>query len=382
MKGQTVDMWAGAAGTIVCAVVTLPAVIVGLQDDSDRLVPGWLWALLCLTFLVAQAASMWLWSLMSGRSAKLLFAVQVAVGPILFLTASTAGWIPIILVFTAAMSVHLVSLRVTASIIVLNTLTIGAGGWINYGALRLDSDQWTDVAVGALIYALLQVASALSVVGLLRETRMRRELAVAHAELAAASAMLAESSRTEERLRISRDLHDLIGHQLTVLTLELEVASHKATPEVAENVGRARQVARDLLADVRVAVGELRERAPQLRESIDRVVSSLPNLEVSVSVDDGIVADEDQASTFIRCVQEIVTNTIRHADATELSIVLTGDDDVVTLTAADDGLTNGEFEVGNGLRGLTERVEKLGGTTRIWTDNGFHVQATVPASRA
>lgn len=379
MKKYEAELWSGIASAAVCAVVLIPAVIGGLGDDSSRLIPGWLWAVGSVGFLAAQLTTMVLWS-NRPNPMRFLFGVQVLLGPALVLTSPATGWVQIILVFTAAMAAHVVSLRMTAFIVAGNTVVLVVVGWTNYGAGQLTADQTIEVMVGALIYLFLQAASVLSVYAMVRETSTRRELAVAHAELAAASAMLAESSRSEERLRISRELHDLIGHQLTVLTLELEVASHKAPPEVAENVGRARQVARDLLADVRVAVGELRRRAPRLRESIENIVTSLPHLEVHLSIDDDLVIDEEQATTFIRCVQEIVTNTIRHADATELWIRLTGDGDTLSLNAVDDGPTPNGFEIGNGLRGLNERVEKLGGTTRFWTDDGFHVRATVPAA--
>ena len=379
MRKSNADMWGAMVSTIVCAVVITPAIVGGLQSESVRLVPGAWWAAGSVAFLIVQLSAMWM-SSVRPVTARFMLGVQVLLGPVLVLTAPGAGWVPIILVFTAATAAHLVPVPTTIGIVVGNTIVLAVLGWMNAGAGPLTAGETTEIMLGALIYLLLQVATVLSVYSMIHEGHMRRELAVAHTELATASALLAESSRVDERMRIARELHDLIGHQLTVLTLELEVASHKASPAAAENVGRARQVARDLLADVRLAVGELRERAPRLRESLARIVNDLPDLAVRVDVDDDLVADEELSTVFIRCVQEIVTNVIRHAQASELWIELTGDGDTITLTAADDGSASDRFEIGNGLRGLTERVEQVGGTTRFWVDGGFRVRVTVPAA--
>src|SRR5690606_14700338 len=80
-----------------------------------------------------------------------------------------------------------------------------------------------------------------------------------NAELRATRALLAESSRLGERMRISRELHDLVGHHLTALSLNLEVASHLVSGQAHEHVRQAQSVARLLLSDVREVVSQLRE---------------------------------------------------------------------------------------------------------------------------
>ena len=219
----------------------------------------------------------------------------------------------------------------------------------------------------------------LSSATLVREQRLRRELSQAHVDLRAASALLSESARTAERLRISRDLHDLIGHQLTVLTLELEAAKHREGERAREHVDRANQVARDLLADVRQTVSELRTASSDLSEALRQVVRDLPDLEVSVDVAPGVQVDEEQAAALVRAVQEIATNTLRHADARELWIEVAARPPGVVLTAVDDGRGYRELVPGNGLRGLAERFEALGGGVQFDGANGFRVTATVPA---
>ena len=98
---------------------------------------------------------------------------------------------------------------------------------------------------------LFQVASAMSCLSVLREQRTRRELTAAHGQLRAATALLGESARSAERLRIARDLHDSVGHSLTVLSLELEAARHRPATEGKPHIERAGAIARQLLSEVR-----------------------------------------------------------------------------------------------------------------------------------
>ena len=93
-----------------------------------------------------------------------------------------------------------------------------------------------------------------------RRPRSRHGLAAANAELEATRELLAQSVRLAERARIARDLHDLLGHHLTALSLNLEIASHKADGEARERIDTAQSVTKLLLGDVRGVVGALRGR--------------------------------------------------------------------------------------------------------------------------
>src|SRR6185436_8055188 len=96
----------------------------------------------------------------------------------------------------------------------------------------------------AVMYAVFQLFAVLMAQTSLRERRLHEELAETNEELALAQGRLAETSRVAERLRISRDLHDLVGHQLSALALNLEVASHLATGPAGESVARSRTIAK------------------------------------------------------------------------------------------------------------------------------------------
>lgn len=227
-------------------------------------------------------------------------------------------------------------------------------------------------------YLLIQLATLLSSATLLREQRTRRKLAGAHVELKAASILLSESARTAERLRISRELHDLIGHQLTVLTLELETARHLDGDEARAHVERADRVARELLRDVRTTVGRLRTEAPDLERTLREMTDGLPGLSVSIEVSPAVRVGERESAAVVRAAQEIVTNTLRHADARQLWIEVVADDDDLILRARDDGRGARHIVSGNGLRGLRERFEELGGEVALDGREGFQVVARVP----
>ncbi|MGO1226527.1 MAG: sensor histidine kinase [Brachybacterium sp.] len=157
---------------------------------------------------------------------------------------------------------------------------------------RLGTESWAGIASG--FYLMIQLATVFSTLTLLREKRMRTELAQAHVDLKAAGILLAESTRTAERLRISRELHDLIGHQLTVLTLNLEAARHVGPDRAREHVARADAVARGLLRDVRSTVGELRTQPVDLQEALRSMVEGIPGLQVDIAVDPDLNLGEEQ----------------------------------------------------------------------------------------
>ncbi len=130
-----------------------------------------------------------------------------------------------------------------------------------------------------------------------------------------AQALLAKSSRLAERLRIAHELHDLIGHHLTALSLNLEVAGGKAKAHIETSQG----LAKELLSDVREAVGSLRAGGLELSGAIVVLVQDIPTPKVHVEVADALKIDDPQrAQVLLRVVQEVITNTVRHARAENL----------------------------------------------------------------
>jgi signal transduction histidine kinase len=333
-------------------------------------VPVALWILLFLGTLVASVAAVAERGPLTARRAA--YGAAVLGGWVVVLTASGAGLLPVLLVVLAALGPEIVDMPVNLAVIALNTVVIAVAT-----TRQLTGPAEVFMSVG--FYTLIQLASVFSVAAVRREQQLRRQLTQAHVDLQAASALLAGSARTAERLRISRELHDLLGHQLTVLTLELEAARHLPGEAAREHVERANRVAREVLADVRSTVGTLRTGpATDLAEALREVGRDLPGLAVTVEVAEDVEADEEQTAAFVRTVQEIVTNTLRHAGARELFVGVTREGGTIRLTAVDDGRGTPEVVPGNGLRGIAERFAALEGQVRYEGTNGFRVTARVP----
>lgn len=365
---------AGLIMSVLCGVLAVPVALEQAAGLASPLGPPWLWWVAYAAFLVALVVGGWLDEVVGVTATRALLALMVLAAAALVLIGASFGWLPIFLVVTAAISTYHLPGRVTAAIIVVNVRVAAVATLIAGESVQV-------AAVTGATYLLLQSASVLLLVTLHREEASRRRLVAAHAELAAAGAALAETSRTQERLRISRELHDLVGHQLTALALELEIATHTGA-DPGGHVARARALAGDLLTDVRTTVGQLRGRAPDLAATLERIAEQLPRPVVHVHVADGVAADEERTLAVVRCVQEILTNAIRHGDADtvwiDLSPVPGGG---LRLSARDDGRGPAADVVpGNGLRGLDERAGAFGGSVD-WgpaTPRGFVVTAVLP----
>ncbi|MEQ4302570.1 histidine kinase [Plantactinospora sp. B6F1] len=366
-RGIGTEEWSGIAMLVVAVVIAAP----GLLGAFDTAIPhGW-WIALFVLFMAAFLVAAYTPVPRPRRYAA--YAAAVVAAWTVVLTTPGQGLLPVLLVLTVAASAYVVPPWVGLIVVGLNTLVISFG----IGAPRRSP---ADVVGLVVFYLLIQAAALLSTVTLLREQRMRRELTEAHVELQAASVLLSESARTAERLRISRELHDLIGHQLTVLTLELETARHLDGAAARMHVERADRVARDLLGDVRSTVGQLRTETPDLEQTLRRMAGDLPGLDVTIDVSPDVRVSEEAGAAFVRATQEIVTNTIRHADASTLRISVTADDRDAVLDARDDGCGARDPVPGNGLRGLGERLRALGGDLSFDGGDGFRVTARVPAS--
>lgn len=193
-----------------------------------------------------------------------------------------------------------------------------------------------------------------------------------NAELRAARALLAESARVNERTRISRELHDLLGHHLTALSLNLEVAAHLSSGKARQHVGQAHTLAKLLLSDVREAVSQLRVGgAIDMAATLPPLAENVPGLEVRMELPDPFLIDDpERAQVLLRCTQEVITNTVKHAQAQHLWLVYTRTRDLIRLQARDDGQGSDAYRVGNGLRGLRERVIGYGGSVEVATASG------------
>jgi signal transduction histidine kinase len=208
-----------------------------------------------------------------------------------------------------------------------------------------------------------------------------------NSELRATRALLAESTRIAERMRIARELHDLIGHHLTALSLNLEVASHLANGAAAEHVRKAQATARHLLSDVREAVSELRQDdAIDLTQALRSLIEGVPGLTVHVDMPPRFsLEDPRRAQVLLRCAQEIITNCAKHAGARQLWLTFAyADANLLGLHARDDGRGVAQFKPGNGLSGMRERLAEFGGSVAVDTTvgEGFALTVRLPLGEA
>ena len=244
--------------------------------------------------------------------------------------------------------------------------------------------------VFAVLQALMYVgySSFTFITGLVakQQALAREEQRRLNTELRATRALLAESSRMSERLRISRELHDLLGHHLTALSLNLEVAGHLAEGKALEHIRQSHALAKLLLTDVREAVSEIREeRGIDLTNALRVLVEGVPALQVQLELPERLqIEDPERAQVLLRCAQEIITNTVRHADASHLSLRMTQGDFGIRFEAKDNGRGCARAKPGNGLRGMRERLSACGGQVDIITSpgQGFALDVRIPLEAA
>jgi signal transduction histidine kinase len=227
--------------------------------------------------------------------------------------------------------------------------------------------QWLACAVGA-------VAA--------RESRAHAELLRVNGELQATQGLLGDSARLAERLHISRELHDAVGHRLTALSINLDLAARRAQGEQAQAVREAHAVTRLLLGEVRQIVGELRTaRQLDLRRALLTLGAAVEEPRVRVSVPEDLAVDPLRAHALYRCAQEALTNAVRHARAALVSITLRREQDELVLEVVDDGRGTRPVVPGSGLRGMRERIEEAGGRLELDStgQGGLVVRAILPA---
>jgi two-component system sensor histidine kinase DesK len=188
----------------------------------------------------------------------------------------------------------------------------------------------------------------------------------------------AELALVAERDRVARDVHDVLGHSLTALSIKAELAGRLIDVDpvrARQELESIQETARQALAEVRSTVGGLRAA------NLDAELAAAPRVLADAGIETrllGTVADTDpRHRTLLAWVlRESVTNVVRHARASRVSIELTP----TGLVVADDGTG---FEVdggreGNGLRGMRERVSAAGGTVRLTGGHGTRVEVVLP----
>ncbi len=214
--------------------------------------------------------------------------------------------------------------------------------------------------------------------------RSRDALAAANADLIATRSLLAESTRSVERLRLSRELHDVVGHKLTALKLNLAALVRDPRAGQLPQVDLCATLADELLADIRGVVQQMRlHDNMDLRTAITTLAAPFPRPRAHVQINaNARVIGFDQAEAVLRAVQEALTNSARHGSAENIWIVLRDDAGALALDIRDDGRGRGAVVFGNGLSGMGERLQALGGTLQVERNaaGGVQLLALLPVS--
>jgi signal transduction histidine kinase len=289
-----------------------------------------------------------------------------------------SGTSPVLIVVFAVVSV--LSLSVLQAVVLLIAANVALGAtfflvWKTPAALQL-----------LLIYAGFQLFAGMAGHAMRRARASADELREVNANLLATRSLLAESARESERLRLSRELHDVSGHKLTALKLNLAVLAKDEAVGTRREFQAVRALADELLEDIRGVVSQLRRHEGiDLRNAFARLAEHLPSPRVHVEVaDDARVEDAERAATLVRLAQEALTNSARHAGAHNVWLRLTRDGDRLQLVIEDDGNVSGPLRAGHGVLGMRERVAELGGELEIGNAErgGLRLCARLPRERS
>ena len=263
--------------------------------------------------------------------------------------------------------------------------------------IAFSSNRWMAQAVGT--FALIAAAM------LLGEAARNRRAYIAEVEQRAfeAERTREEEARRrvdEERIRIARDVHDIVAHSLSIVTVQASAASQllDSDPERArESIDHIRTTSKEALGELRSVLDVLRtgEGSAPLAPAADiteleRLVQPVRDagLHVELNVQGDLAAVPAFASvSAYRIVQEALTNTVRHAKATSVTVALSVVAGRLEIEVVDDGASADDASAvpaGHGLRGMRERIEALGGSFVAGpaVPGGFRVHTTIPLSRS
>ena len=359
---------ADAALAVVVAAVTVISLVVDDRNDPERSVAWWGWALQAVQYV----ALVW------RRRAPLAVACVVAAAALLYGIANLPDP-PII--FAMVLAVYSVAAAGPRRISVPFTVVITVAGLVAFIV-----DRQTDAADVVVNYV---VGITSWVVG--DSMRGQRERARWLADRQQAEA---ERAAADERVRIARDLHDIVAHHLSVVVVQTEAAQEvlSVDPSRAEEAMAAvGDTARTALGELRRALGALRAdagRGPQAGlDGVADLVATVRGTGLAVELRDGVDGQPVAAvvgTTAYRVVQEALTNVLRHAAARKACVELDVADGSLVVQVSDDGRgvesTVSPAEAGHGLVGMRERVAALGGelVARPDPQGGFVVRAVLP----
>lgn len=355
----------------LAAAFTLAAIGYGLRLEVEASQRPLVWLLLAVTLLAILALD-WMPRHSPLRAAS--YVLQAACGFALIWMAPRTGIAPVVLVVLIAelgMEYRLRTVLVLAvAIDALLYLVLWRGG--HYAP-----------HIQVALYIGFQAFAALTTHYARSAESARDRLALVNADLLATRALLADSARDNERLRVARELHDVAGHKLTAMTLNLRALAADPAFAGRQEIALAQQLSSELLSDIRSIVQAMRfDQGLDLATALRALAAPLPRPSLRLQIEDSVrVTDPAIAEAVLRLVQEALTNSARHADADVVQVSLACRDGRLRIHVEDDGRVHGPVREGNGLSGMRERVAAVGGRIELGTsDRGaLRIDASLPA---
>jgi len=327
-------------GLAVFVVLYLFVVTAGFDDAQPRTEPVHVVAL----FLVAAVGIALLWTYGTDNGWENVILYVAVSGVTLLGTRKAITWV------------------VASSLVFVAYVTVGPGhvlAFSDWGSLLFSA-----MMASALVFTIKQM---IGYIALLRSTRQK----------------LAHTAVSEERLRFSRDLHDLLGHTLSLIVVKAEVVRRLVEQDPAAAAREAadiESIGRQALTEVREAVSGYRE--PEFATELDGARTALQDAGITVRiVQDATPLPSVPSKLFGWAIREASTNVIRHSGARSVTIVVHSSGEVATMEVSDDGVgRRTKVDAGTGLLGLTERFGQAGGTvtTTSSPSGGFRLVASVP----
>lgn len=244
-----------------------------------------------------------------------------------------------------------------------------------------------DVFFSSLLYFSFHMFALMASITAYKAEKASQQARALNVELTATRELLSESSKIQERTRIARELHDLLGHHLTALNINLQVASHISshtdTPDdLKKPIDQSYFLAKLLLSDVREAVSVIRDNNKiDISKAIGIIEAAFPN--VAITYEGGAFRSEniELAHDLLRCIQEAVTNAVKHGHADKVSIIDTSTESSVNITITNNGFITQDLVPGNGIKGIQERIRSHQGQVIFDTiENGMRIAIEVPIS--
>lgn len=274
------------------------------------------------------------------------------------------------------------------------TLSAFLGIGLIYSLYNIYPLEWGITISGFYIMALLLILELKKELAIRTDTealydKIRRytyELEEARARLLDYSKQVERNAQLEERNRISRELHDSIGHSLTGILMQVDACIQVMEVNKEKGIEMLRSVYENINKSIEIVRQTVRKMRPvEYKTSIDAINSLIRNFEkdTGVNIDFNITGIPCEMlpsieTAIYRNIQEALTNAVRHGRSQNVGIDMAFGGDNIELTISNDGKSPGVIQKGFGLSGIEERVALLGGTVEFSGENGFKINMVIP----